>query len=119
MSTMNDLRAPIEVLRQLGADLNRGANIPNLAEQIWDQCDILSNGLDVIVATANRVDALLDEALKNEQRAKRLTFVPRADDVDPIPWTALDPAIRWVEIGWWDGHGLRSRLEHNPLLETP
>lgn len=42
MTDLLRLRAAIAALRQLGDDLNRGAVIPNLAEQIWDQCDALS-----------------------------------------------------------------------------
>jgi hypothetical protein len=43
--TAQRLREALKTLRQLGTDLNRGASIPNLAEQIWDQCD----AIDILV----------------------------------------------------------------------
>ena len=38
-------REPVKRLRQIGTDLNRGCSIPNLAEQIWDQCDAINEAL--------------------------------------------------------------------------
>lgn len=44
---------------------------------------------------------------------------PRCAGVPEVDWTHLHAAIRWVEIGWWDAGGIRTKLIHNPRLDPP
>jgi hypothetical protein len=44
--TGEGLRAAVQRLRDLGTDLNRGAHVANLAEQIWDECDAIMHSQD-------------------------------------------------------------------------
>lgn len=39
---------------------------------------------------------------------------PRYEGIPPVNWASMHPAVRGVELHWWDQQGVRSRFVHRP-----